>query len=301
MFSRRHPYLFFMLISSAICATAILGISFLVVFAIRSTDFADIGKGGEKVGVIEIAGVITDTNDILHKIKQFREEPSVKAIVLRIDSPGGAVGPSQEIYREIRKTVKSKTVIASMGAVAASGGYYIAAGTDGIVASAGTITGSIGVIMGFTNFQQILHKIGLVPVVVKSGKYKDIGSPVREMTDNEREMLQDLVNKIHRQFVKAVAAGRNIDQAKLEPLADGRIFTGEEAKDLGLVDRIGNFEDAIEWAGRRGGIKGKISVVYAPEKKFSFIKYLTGALLTELSNRTARPVFFPGYLYHPGG
>ena len=300
MFSRRHPYLFFSLIFSSICAVAIFGISLLVVFATRSTDFVEIGNGGEKVGVIEIAGVITDAKDILHKIKQFREKPSIKAIVLRIDSPGGAVGPSQEIYRETRKTIKSKTVIASMGGVAASGGYYIAAGTDGIVASAGTITGSIGVIMGFTNFQQILRKIGLVPVVVKSGQYKDIGSPVREMTDNEREMLQDLVNNIHRQFVRDVAAGRGIDQDKLEPMADGRIFTGEEAKRLGFVDRIGNLEDAIEWAGRRGGIEGKISVVYAQERKFSVMKYLMGALMNEFSDRTAYPVFFPGYLYQPG-
>ena len=266
----------------------------------RSRDITALADGKEGVGVIEIVGVISDAKDILHQIKQFREETDIKAIVVRIDSPGGAVGPSQEIYREIRKTLKTKTVIASMGAVAASGGYYIAAGAHGIVASAGTITGSIGVIMGYTNFQEILRKIGLVPVVVKSGAYKDMGSPVRDMTPEERQILQDLVDNIHQQFIKDVAEGRKMESHRLTALADGRIFTGQEALRLGFVDRIGNLEDAVEWAGRRGGITGKIPVVYAPERKFSLIKYLIGTLSEQLSQHTLNPVFLPGYLYSPG-
>lgn len=216
---------------------------------------------GEKVGVIEIIGAIADSKDIIHNLKRFREDDSIKAIVVRIDSPGGGVGASQEIFREITKTSESKKIIASLGGVAASGGYYIAAGADGIVANQGTITGSIGVIMGYSNFQELLKKIGLVPVVIKSGEYKDIGSPVREMTKKEEEILRNLANQIHKQFIKAIAEGRGIEQSKVEKFADGRIFSGEEAKKLGLVDRFGNLEDAIEWAGRMGGIKGKVSAV----------------------------------------
>jgi protease-4 len=297
MFSRRHPYLFFILVFSFIVAVTLIVFALLVVIGARYTSFAKFGKTTESVGIIEIVGAITHAKDTLRSLKQFREDDSIKAIVLRIDSPGGAVGPSQEIFREIRKTLKSKTVIASMGTVAASGGYYIAAGTDGIVANAGTITGSIGVVMGFTNFQEIFRRIGLVPVVVKSGDYKDIGSPVREMTEAERKILQNLVDNVHQQFVKDVAESRNMSIDRVSSLADGRIFTGEEAKALGLVDRIGNMEDSIEWAGRKGGIKGKISVVYAPEKKFSLLRYITDIILEEISNRTIYPELYPAYTY----
>lgn len=300
MFSRRHPYLFFLLSVFSICAVTFLGVSLLVFFTFRSDNISGLSGGKERVGIVEIDGVISDSRDILYQIKQFREAPHIKAIVVRIDSPGGAVGPSQEIYREIRKTIKTKPVIASMGAVAASGGYYIAAGTDGIVASAGTITGSIGVIMGYTNFKEILQKVGLVPVVVKSGAYKDIGSPVRDLTKDERQILQNLVDTIHRQFIRDVAEGRKMEMTRLTSMADGRIFTGQEALQLGFVDRIGNFEDAVEWAGRRGGIEGKIPVVYAPKRKFSLIRYLFGTLAETVSRSIRNPMFLPGYLYSPG-
>ncbi|MGD8549181.1 MAG: signal peptide peptidase SppA, partial [Desulfobacterales bacterium] len=160
--------------------------TFLIVLGTRDAEF----EFGEKVGIIEIKGVIIDSKKALQSLKRFREDNSIKAIVIRIDSPGGAVGPSQEIFREIRKTSKSKKVVASMGSIAASGGYYIAAGTDGIVANPGTITGSIGVIMGFTNYQELLSKIGLVPIVIKSGEYKDMGSPVRKMKPEEKRFLK---------------------------------------------------------------------------------------------------------------
>lgn len=300
MFSRRHPFLFFMLAFSSIMVAAVIVISLIFVLGTRGAGFDGVIKsGGEKVGIIELTGAITESKDIIHNLKRFRENSSIKAIVIRIDSPGGAVGPSQEIFREIRKTVKSKKVIASMGSVAASGGYYVAAGADGIVANPGTITGSIGVIMAYANFQELLHKIGLVPVVIKSGKYKDIGSPVREMAKEERKILQDFSNRIHRQFIMDIAEGRGMPQAKVEALADGRIFTGEEAKDFELVDRLGNLEDAVEWAGRLGGIKGKISTVYPPEKKFSILKYLTGSSVKEFISQLVNQSLYAGYLYSP--
>lgn len=295
MFSRRHPYLFFMLIFTSVVASAMLGMSLLFVLGAKTSGF----EFGEKVGVIEINGIIADAQKDIHSLKRFREDDSIKAIVIRIDSPGGAVGPSQEIFREIRKTSNKKKVIASMGAIAASGGYYVAAGTDGIVANPGTITGSIGVIMGFTNYQQLLQKIGLVPIVIKSGEFKDMGSPVRKITAAEHRILKDFTEKIHRQFIMDIVEGRKLDQAKVEALADGRILTGEESRDLGLVDRLGNLEDAIEWAGRLGGIKGKISTVYAREKKFFLLKYLSDSSVKELFNRVFWPYLSADYLYRP--
>lgn len=281
-------------------ATVFIGLSLIFMLVAKNADFdALLKSGGEKVGIVELTGNITSSRDIIHSLKRFRENSSVKAIVIRIDSPGGAVGPSQEIFREIRKTVKTKKVIASMGAVAASGGYYVAAGADGIIANPGTITGSIGVIMGFANFQELLRKIGMVPVVIKSGQYKDIGSPVREMTKDERSILQNLSNRIHRQFIADIAKGRGMDLAKVEGIADGRIFTGEDAKNLGLIDRLGNLEDAIEWAGRIGGIKGKISAVYVPKKKFSILKFIAESSVKELVNMMVNPSLYTGYLYSP--
>lgn len=299
MFSRRHPYLFFLLLFTTIVAVAAIGVSWLVAWGLGDTGIVGIDKDGEKVGVIEINGVITEAKDVIGILKTYREDDSIKAIVMRIDSPGGAVGPSQEIYREIRKTIKTKKVIASLGTVAASGGYYIASGTSGIIANPGTITGSIGVIMGYTDFQQILQKIGLVPIVFKSGEYKDMGSPVRNMTDQEKKILQGFVNKIHRQFVQDVAEGRKNDPGEIGKLADGRIYTGEEARELGLVDRLGNLNDSIEWAGRLGGIKGKIIAVYAREKKFTLLKYIADTTLNDLYNRLAHPMPSGGYLYRP--
>jgi len=295
MFSRRHPYLFFILVFSSVFAAMVLGISTLVYLGTMDSDF----NIGEKVAVIEVSGVITDAGDIVQDIKKFREDESVKAIVLRIDSPGGVVGPSQEIFREVRKTVGVKKIITSMGSIAASGGYYIAAGTDGIMASPGTITGSIGVIIGFTNFEEILRKIGLYPIVVKSGEYKDMGSPVRKMTEKEKKVLQYFVDQTHSQFVGAVSEGRRMDRNKVKDLADGRIFTGEEAKARGLIDRMGNLEDAIEWAGRMGGIKGKISAVYSKKAEISFMEYFMETAMKKLVNSSVNPGLYVGYIMKP--
>jgi len=297
MFSRRHPYLFFLLISFAIFTALTLGVMAMAAWiGGASGDFS-----GEAVGVVEIEGAIADARDTLENIRRFREDEDIKAIVIRIDSPGGAVGPSQEIYREIRKTVETKKVVASMGAVAASGGYYVACATDGIVANPGTITGSIGVIMGYTNFRQLLDKIGMVPVVIKSGPYKDTGSPTREMRDDEREILQTITSDIHEQFVTAIVEGRKMDRARVEQAADGRIFTGEDAKARGLVDRLGNFEDALEWAGVLGGIEGKVVPVYARDEKLSLLRYLMSSSLSDLMSKVIHPGIYAEYRYLPEG
>jgi len=297
MFTRRHPYLFFLLVSFAIFSGLVLGVMAMGAWMGGGAGDFD----GEAVGVVEIEGAIADARDTIEHIRRFREDEDIKAIVIRIDSPGGAVGPSQEIYREIRKTVETKKVVASMGAVAASGGYYVACATDGIVANPGTITGSIGVIMGYTNFRQLLDKIGMVPVVIKSGPYKDTGSPTREMRDDEREILQSITGNIHEQFVTAIAEGRKMDRAQVEQAADGRIFTGEDAKARGLVDRLGNFEDALEWAGKLGGIDGEVVPVYARDDKLSLLRYLMSSSISDWMSTLIHPGIYAEYRYLPEG
>ncbi len=276
MFARRHPYLFFILMFITVSASFFILLSTIIGLTVGSVSDFDTHdrKKGEKVGIVEVNGIIGESDQIVESIKKFRENDSVKAIVLRIDSPGGGVGASQEIYKEIEKTIGKKSVIASMGSVAASGGYYIAAPATGIIANPGTITGSIGVLLNFTNFENLLSKIGLESFVLKSGEYKDVGSPVRKMSNNERDFLENFLKNIHMQFIRDVSEGRSIEFAQVEKIADGRIYTGEEAKELGLIDRLGNIEDAIEWAGKEGNIEGKIEVVYAEKEKFSFLKHL---------------------------
>ncbi|MEN8243528.1 MAG: signal peptide peptidase SppA [Thermodesulfobacteriota bacterium] len=301
MFARRHPYLFFFLTLVALVSVSVIILSYLLVKGLESSRLSELvaEPGGGNVGIVEINGIIADSAETIRLLKHFREDDAIKAIVLRVESPGGVVGPSQEIYREVRKTVPTKKVVASMGAVAASGGYYVAAACDGIIANPGTITGSIGVIMGYTNFEKLLEKIGLSPVVIKSGEYKDMGSPTRKMTPQEAETLQYFVDQTHRQFVQAIGEGRDMDLVHVESLADGRIYTGEEAMKNGLVDRMGNLEDAIEWAGRLGGIEGKISPVYKREDTFSFLRYISESVINILISKSIEPRLEGGYIFKP--
>ncbi len=294
MFSRRHPYLFFVLVFIAI----IFGSSTIISVFI-SSGVGGPAQKGEKIGIIEIVGVIAQSKQIIEDLKKFREDEKIKAIVIRVDSPGGGVGPSQEIFRAINKAKKVKKVITSMGALAASGGYYAAAATDGIMANPGTITGSIGVIMGYTDLQGIFKKIGLSSVVIKSGAFKDTGSPLREMKENEREYLQDFVGKIHAQFVADVAAGRSLDIEDVKKLADGRIYTGAESIELGLVDKLGNLEDAVEWAAELAGVKGPVSMTYPPKPKQAFIEYLTEASIKKMTSIINNNQINAGFLYMP--
>ncbi|MGQ9637324.1 MAG: signal peptide peptidase SppA [Thermodesulfobacteriota bacterium] len=228
---------------------------------------------GDKIAVVEIRGVITQSSGIIDELQKYGEDDGVKAIVLRIDSPGGGVGPSQEIYREVTKVRSKKKVVTSMGSVAASGGYYIACASDLIVANPGTITGSIGVLMEFTNFEELLKKIGIKGVVVKSGEHKDLGSPLREMTPEEKRILQSVIDNVHQQFIQAVAEGRKLDKERVAQMADGRILTGEQAKQLGLVDKMGNLQDAIDAASKLVGIEGKPIILY-PKRRISLFQLL---------------------------
>jgi protease-4 len=229
---------------------------------------------GERVAVLPIDGLITGSETIIDQLKEFAKDDSVKAIVLRLNTPGGGVGPSQEIYEEVRKIRGKKVILASMGALAASGGYYIACATDKIFANPGTITGSIGVIMQFVNVKNFIEKIGVKGFVLKSGNFKDTGTPIRDMNPEERKILQGVIDNVHSQFVNAVVEGRKLERDKVEAIADGRIFSGEQAKKLGLIDVLGNREDAVAEAGKMANIEGEPEVVTPPKKKFSFLDLL---------------------------
>ena len=228
-------------------------------------------SGQDRVALIRIEGVILDAQATITELKHYSENPLVKAIVLRIDSPGGGVVPSQEIHDAVKrvKNKSNKAVIASMGTVAASGGYYIAAATDRIIANPGTLTGSIGVIMEMANFEGLMKKVGVEGVVIKSGRFKDVGSPVRKMSDEERKLLQSVMDDVHQQFIQAVADGRSLEVSDVEPLADGRIYTGRQAKEARLVDELGDLDDAIHIAADIAGMEGEPKVV-EPRKRFSF-------------------------------
>jgi len=229
---------------------------------------------GEKVAVVEVLGVIASAQRTVQHLQDFGDDDAIKAVVLRVDSPGGGVGPSQEIHDEVLRLAATKPVVVSMGSAAASGGYYVSAPADLIFANPGTITGSIGVIMEFTNIQELLDKIGLRSQVVKSGEHKDIGSPVRPMSAEDRAILQALIDDVHSQFVTAVAQGRKLPAEEVREFADGRIFSGRQAKQLGLVDELGGLQAAIRKAAELGGIDGEPAIVYPPREKPRLIDFV---------------------------
>jgi protease-4 len=286
-----------------------LGIGFLAVLAFFSTGsggWAETEDGlfpvGSKVAVIDVTGVIFNSADVVRQLKKYEEDGSVKAILLRIDSPGGVVAPSQEIYERVAAAREKKPVVASMGSVAASGGYYIACGADTIVANPGTLTGSIGVIFEYPVFADLFKKIGIRTEVVKSGELKDVGSASRPMTERERRMLQAVINDTYEQFVDVVSKNRRLERARVLALADGSIFTGRQAKENGLVDKLGTFEDAVRLAGKMGGISGEPKTV--KEKKYRR-RSMFDLVGEELFGRNLglpddwREIFSPGlkYLY----
>ncbi len=243
-----------------------------------------------KIGVIPIEGVISSSFDITSQIEKFREDDSIKAIILRINSPGGSVAPTQEIYREIRKTIREKKVVASIGGVGASGGYYIAAAANKIVASPATVTGSIGVIMNYMQIKGLLKKLGIKLGSLKSGEFKDLGAPYRDMTDKEKRLVTDILMEIKEQFVKAVAEGRHLPIKEVEKIADGRIILGSQAKRLGLVDKMGNFQDAVELAKELANIEGKVKLVYPRYHSASLIARLLDNAVQRLIFRASFPM-----------
>ncbi len=272
---KRNPLLI------VLATAAALGVLFVFIVALAS--FLSGGRrssaplavvGGGNVALVKIEGLLVSSEHAVEELNDYSEDPSIKAIVLRIDSPGGGVVASQEIYNAVKNAKKDgKKIVVSMGSVAASGGYYIAAAADKIVANPGTLTGSIGVKMEFANIEKLMEKIGVKGMVVKAGEYKDIGSPFRDMTDQEKKILQGVIDDVHSQFIEAVAEGRSLPAADVASIADGRIFTGRQALGLKLVDQMGDLADGIRLAGTLAGIKGKPKIV-EKKKKIPFLDYL---------------------------
>lgn len=254
---------------------------------------------GDRVGLVRIEGLLTDSRDIVRDLKTMGEDSGVRALVIRIDSPGGGVAASQEIYDEIVRVRDGGTpIVISMGSVAASGGYYVACPGDSILANPGTITGSIGVIMEFANLEELFDKIGIGFDVVKSGEFKDVGSWSRQLTEEERALLQATVDDIHTQFVETVAAERDMDSEAVRRLADGRILSGRQAIEAGLVDRLGGLQVALAVAGRMGGIEGEPNVQEpARPMRLTLLDILSGSISKALEPEPAS--FGARYLYRP--
>jgi len=264
-----------------LATAAVLGVILFVMLSLASLLTGHRGTGAslpvvgaDRVALVKVEGMLISSESVVEELNAYADDSSIKAIVLKIDSPGGGVVVSQEIYNAVKNAKKEgKKVVASMGTVAASGGYYVAAAADRIIANPGTLTGSIGVKMEFANIEKLLEKIGVKGMVVKSGEYKDVGSPYREMTVQERKLIQDVIDDVHTQFIEAVAEGRKLPPAEVRAIADGRIFTGRQALALRLVDQMGDLADSIKIAGELAGIKGKPHVV-EKKKKIPFLEYL---------------------------
>ncbi|MDP6570921.1 MAG: signal peptide peptidase SppA [Candidatus Marinimicrobia bacterium] len=236
---------------------------------------------GPKVGVVEINAPIMESKDWIQDLEYFHRESNISAIVVRLNTPGGGVAASQEVYEKVKKIAEEnkKPVIASMGGMAASGGYYIALGADTIVANPGTATGSIGVIMSYPVVEDLLEKLGVDYETVKSAELKDSGSPFRGMNSREREYFQSLIDDLHYQFVDAVSEGRNMSREEAEAYANGKVYSGKQAWEKGLVDVLGTMEDAVELAAKLAGITGTPEIVYPPEEEKGLLAMIFGDIL----------------------
>ena len=263
-----------------------VAISFLVFASALKRDGGEyVSSGsGDKIAIVEINDVIVSSEKTVEQIKKFREDKSIKAIILRINTPGGGVAASQEIYEEVKRTRDSgKIVVVSMGSIAASGGYYIAVGSSLIVSNPGTLTGSIGVIAQFISIKDLAEKLGINQTTIKSGILKDAGNPFREMNDSDKAYFQDVVDNSFGQFLDVVAKERKMDKTTLLKYANGRVFTGLQAKEYGLVDSLGTFEDAIRITSKMAGIEGEPRIV-REKKRFSFFEEMLGSKIEDVTD-----------------
>lgn len=295
---RRHPVVW------GVAILFVMALLSYVVFYRAGTDTGKVGafSYGNRIGVVSVSGPIYDSLQITQQLDEFGRDSSIAAVILRVDSPGGGVAASQEIYEAVVELKKKKKVVASLGSIAASGGLLIACAADKIVANPGTITGSISAIMQFANFEELFKKIGLKSSVVKSGKYKDIGSPLRDMTPEERKIIQELVDDIYNQFVDVVVKDRKLSREKVMAIADGRVFSGRKAKELGLVDHLGDMGYAAKLATELAGKTGKYDLIYPRKKRASVFDYLLESVANQLTDslkERAEPFSGVSYLYYP--
>lgn len=271
-----------------------LFLAFFIFAAVLLSAMNDDGLslGQERIGIVEIEGPIMESKEAVKDIKRFVEDDSVKGIVVRINSPGGAVAPSQEIYDAVKRAKKAKPLAVSMGSTAASGGYYIAVGSDKIFANSGTVTGSIGVVTQLFSVDEILEKIDLEVHTVTTGPYKDAGSPFREWTARDEAYFGQLIDDIHEQFVEDVAEGRKMEVAKVKEYADGRVFTGRQALEHKLVDELGTLHDTVAWVADEAGLEGEPKTVYPPKESPGFLTQLVEGSMQTMA-REARSATTP--------
>jgi protease-4 len=262
------------------CTTLFALLVFITVVSIAGTKH-DEGSwlDSDRIGVLAVEGEIFDVRDAVEQLHNYRDDDDIKAIVVRINSPGGAIVPSQELFEEIRKVRKEsgKPIVASLDSIAASGGYYVAVACDTIIANPGSLTGSIGVIAQWFNYEELLKWAKLRPETFTSGVMKDSGSPFRQLTEGERSYFNGIVTQLHSQFVRAVVAGRKgkMTEQQIRTIADGRVFTGEQALQLRLIDEIGDLHDAVAAAGKLAGMKGKPAIRYPRAYEPGLLNLLT--------------------------
>jgi len=283
------------LILSLIASVFLLFVLLLVIsYNFMTNGRFSISDDSPTIAVIELIGPIYDSKSIIRQFKKYGENDDIDAIIFRISSPGGGVSASQEIYEEVRKIRNSgKPILASLGAVAASGGYYVAIAANKIMSNPATVTGSIGVIVGLPNYEGLMNKLGLSYVNITSGPHKDSGSPYRELKKEDREIFQNIVDDLYNQFVEAVSLERNISEDRIREVADGRIYSGLVAKELGLIDTLGTYEDALKYAVELAGLSGKPRVIKERRKQPSIFDLLFGDIQNVL--RALEPITLPEY------
>ncbi|MFH1573687.1 MAG: signal peptide peptidase SppA [Acidobacteriota bacterium] len=277
MSDRKSNLLLWIVVGAAAFLFFVLSMAALALYSSGGRS-PSISWGVQQVAVLNLEGLIFDSREFVEQLKLFGRAPGVRAVVVRVNSPGGGVAASQEIYEALMRfrNETKKKVVASLSTVGASGAYYVACAADRIFANPGSITGSIGVIAEWYNYGDLLKWARLQSIVFKSGEYKDTGSPSRPLTDAEKAYFQNLLDNMHRQFIAAVAGGRNMAEEEIAPLADGRVFTGQEAVANGLVDQLGTLEDAVAEAARMAGIPGEPHTISPVQRRISILDLLLG-------------------------
>jgi protease-4 len=256
----------------------LLAVFALVYFTVRTQQKDSFAGFGDKIAVVDLEGVIMSPKDTVEQLRKFGDDSSIKAIIIHVNSPGGGAAASEEIYREVLRIrdVKKKRIVASIETVGASGAYYVSSATNKIFADQASVVGSIGVIAEWYNYEELLKWAKLQAIVLKAGEFKDTGSPVRPMTPAERAYMQGLIDNMHGQFIHSVAEGRHMKDAEILPLADGKVWTGEQALPLKLIDQIGDFRAAIADTAKSVGIKGEPTLVHPEKDRKSVLDLLFG-------------------------
>ena len=275
------------LVGGGVFALFVVAVFTLVYLSFGGNDEESFSGFGSKIGVVELDGVIFSPKQVVPQLKKFADDDSVKAIIIHVNSPGGGVAASEEIYREVKRIrdEKKKRIVASIETVGASGAYYVSSATNKIYADKGSIVGSIGVIAEWVNYGELMRWAKLDPITMKAGEFKDTGSPTREMTPAEREYMQGLIDNMHTQFIQAVADGRHAKEADIRSIANGKVWTGEQALDLKLVDQVTDFEGAVKDTAQAVNISGEPTLVYPPKERRSGLDLLFGDVSDYLPSR----------------